>query len=662
MKHMQRRWRLLPKEVGFYNHRRQRLPSCGGLPPPVRSKRQRNYASDTTTSMFVRSSISSSRRCYGTSILSPSFIWMSSGVATLHPMLQSYHPPPLNQRNGSTRQYHELSYSKNGKPRSCLEYYCTASTTTISSSSTAVSTTQQLQHWMDEMNGTKNAPATLDVFDSKKQPFTNRNDDDDHHAHDGHPNSCPPAVVDHIRWVLVEMIAAPWNPADVLSVQGYYPSPYDADDHDDHHHHPYHTENEDNNHDTAMRQQQPQQQLHAAAVADLVRRSSFLPHNTVPGSEGWGRVMDIRDIPWNDTTGTTTANMAGTTTLPETSIQRVSGCGSSSSTGNSIHINSSNNDNNTTTIQIGDYVVPGQSGLGTLRSSFWVPAHSLIRIHRGQELYDACGPYLPASLFQTGGTALRMLQDFVSLRKGDVVVQNAGNSAVGFMVSQIAVNLMQCHCVSVIRSSNRSHEQWIQLQQYLQEHGKASMVLSEESISDDNVVDISNSTREQLRRTFDDHDNIHRDASNSTSSVQRIRLALNAVGGSSANRLVHMLQNGGTVVSYGAMSKQPITIDTSQFIFRNIHLTGYWHSRWMVQQQHHNNIENKLTTDLRLTMMNELVDAVLDGKLECPPVNSFQLADFQNAFAVDLVVPSIRRKVVFDCRETNTIIVQGDNF
>jgi trans-2-enoyl-CoA reductase len=51
----------------------------------------------------------------------------------------------------------------------------------------------------------------------------------------------------------------------------------------------------------------------------------------------------------------------------------------------------------------------------------------------------------------------------------------------------------------------------------------------------------------------------------------------------------------------GGMLKQPVTIPTSQLIFRDMRLRGYWHSRWMV--------ENSLFE--RQQLVDELADAVL---------------------------------------------------
>jgi NADPH:quinone reductase-like Zn-dependent oxidoreductase len=48
------------------------------------------------------------------------------------------------------------------------------------------------------------------------------------------------------------------------------------------------------------------------------------------------------------------------------------------------------------------------------------------------------------------------------------------------------------------------------------------------------------------------------------------RLALNCVGGKSATELARHLGHGGTMVSYGAMGRAPISLPTSLFIFKDI--------------------------------------------------------------------------------------------
>jgi len=58
-------------------------------------------------------------------------------------------------------------------------------------------------------------------------------------------------------------------------------------------------------------------------------------------------------------------------------------------------------------------------------------------------------------------------------------------------------------------------------------------------------------------------------------------LALNAVGGDSALRLMNLLQAGGRLLTYGAMGRQPLKVPNGLLIFKGLELSGFWLSRWL---------------------------------------------------------------------------------
>jgi trans-2-enoyl-CoA reductase len=354
----------------------------------------------------------------------------------------------------------------------------------------------------------------------------------------------------------VDMLHAPWNPADALTVQGRYGSPYADQD----------------------------------AKRDALRQSPFHEGYTVAGSEGFGRVVEI------------------VLTTP------------------SSITNNENESNNENLIRVGDWVTVGQPGLGTMRSSMWVPTNSLIRADRGQELWERAGPQA-STLFQLGGTALRMLRDFVDLQPGEIVLQNAGNSSVGFMASQLARLRLGVSVVSLARKGSKTTTQWNELVQHLTKNGKCRLVVAEEDLQDRKGLSAFQSQLEQL------------------GNGNLPRLALNTVGGSSASLLLSSLAQGGTMVTYGGMSLQPVTISTAHLIFKDLRLHGYWHSRWMVQCSYSE----------RHDMVNELVQTLLDDTLTCPPVQVFPLAKVRQAMEWESTQQSslaIRRKLVWDCQES----------
>lgn len=73
---------------------------------------------------------------------------------------------------------------------------------------------------------------------------------------------------------------------------------------------------------------------------------------------------------------------------------------------------------NSKNLKKGSLVAIGIPGLGTLRSSLWLPETSLLRFP--EKFLESAGP-AGCSLLQLGGTALRMLSDFENLQPGDVV-------------------------------------------------------------------------------------------------------------------------------------------------------------------------------------------------------------------------------------------------
>ncbi|ESK91907.1 mitochondrial enoyl [Moniliophthora roreri MCA 2997] len=59
-----------------------------------------------------------------------------------------------------------------------------------------------------------------------------------------------------------------------------------------------------------------------------------------------------------------------------------------------------------------------------------------------------------------------------------------------------------------------------------------------------------------------------------------ITLALNCVGGPVTSSMAKLLDANAHLVSYGAMSKQPLSLPTSLFIFKNLAALGYSQARW----------------------------------------------------------------------------------
>jgi trans-2-enoyl-CoA reductase len=176
--------------------------------------------------------------------------------------------------------------------------------------------------------------------------------------------------------------------------------------------------------------------------------------------------------------------------------------------------------------------------VGTWRSAVAVKAEDLVIVPDGIE------PAQAAMLKINPLTAWRLLHDYVDLQKGDWLIQNAANSAAGRDVIQIAHELGY-KTVNIVRRAELIDE--------LRAEGGDIVLV--------------------------DGDNLREEAKSATGGVS-IRLGLNSVGGDSALRLANCLAPGGTLVSFGAMSLQPLKIPTGLLIFKDLRFRGIWINKW----------------------------------------------------------------------------------
>src|SRR5438093_5186966 len=140
--------------------------------------------------------------------------------------------------------------------------------------------------------------------------------------------------------------------------------------------------------------------------------------------------------------------------------------------------------------------------------------------------------------------ALRQLHDYVDLKKGDWLIQNAANSAAGRAVIQIARELGY-KTVNVVRRMELIDE--------LRAEGGDVVLVDGENL------------REEVK---------------AATSGAPSRLGLNAVGGESALRLANCLAPASTLVTFGAMSLQPLKIPNGLLIFKDLRFRGIWINKW----------------------------------------------------------------------------------
>jgi trans-2-enoyl-CoA reductase len=145
-------------------------------------------------------------------------------------------------------------------------------------------------------------------------------------------------------------------------------------------------------------------------------------------------------------------------------------------------------------------------------------------------------------------TAWRLLNDFEYLREGDVIIQNAGNSAVGLAVLQFAKR-MGVTCINLVRKEERIAD--------LKNFGGEQVWIDDEDVP---------------RKVFD------------FTEKKGCLMALNSVGGRSAVRLARCVRQGGVHVTFGAMDSDPIRFPTRNLIFDDVRFVGFWLDRWKSRQ------------------------------------------------------------------------------
>ncbi len=218
---------------------------------------------------------------------------------------------------------------------------------------------------------------------------------------------------------------------------------------------------------------------------------------------------------------------------------------------------------------------------GSWRAAGNARAAELVEVPEGLPAEQA------AMLRVNPATALLMLRELVPLQAGEWLLQNAANSAVGRCVIRIA-----------------RHLGWRTL----------NVVRRPEVIED--------LRREGADAVLVDGESLGQEIKNTTGGAP-IRLALNCVGGDSATRLAGALAPGGSIVTYGAMARQPLKVPNGLLIFQDIAWRGFWVTRWF---------ENA-SSEKRLAVLSELFELVRLGVIATPIEATYPLEKIAAALA-----------------------------
>jgi NADPH:quinone reductase-like Zn-dependent oxidoreductase len=242
---------------------------------------------------------------------------------------------------------------------------------------------------------------------------------------------------------------------------------------------------------------------------------------------------------------------------------------------------------------------PGDRVIFLRRADTW-STHSTVAADSLFKLPPGIDPLQAAMLKVNPATAWRLLHGVEAAQKGDWIVQNAGNSAVGRCVIQLARDL-GIRTVSLVR--------------------RAGLLEELRALGADHVF-------------LDDDEGLA--AAKAAMGGSKAALAFNAVGGESALRVMKLLREGGTHITYGAMGRKPITLPNGLLIFRDIRVRGLWVTRW---------VENAPAAEVH-AVYQDLAARVAAGDLVQPVDSAFPLEEHQRALA-RLDEPERAGKVLF---------------
>jgi trans-2-enoyl-CoA reductase len=224
-----------------------------------------------------------------------------------------------------------------------------------------------------------------------------------------------------------------------------------------------------------------------------------------------------------------------------------------------------------------------QTGQGTWRTHAQMNETQLIKI----ENKDGLTPLQISTVSVNPVTAYRMIKDFCEwdwLRSGEEwLIQNGANSGVGRAAIQLARE-WGIKTINVVRE-RKTAEETEALKAELHELGATAVVTEAELLSRDFKDMVNGFTR---------------------NGKEPIRLALNCVGGKSATALAKTLAPGSHLVTYGAMSKQPVSLPSGLLIFKNLAFDGFWVSKW--GDKHPQLKENTINDVLQLTRAGKFKD------------------------------------------------------
>lgn len=243
-------------------------------------------------------------------------------------------------------------------------------------------------------------------------------------------------------------------------------------------------------------------------------------------------------------------------------------------------------------LQVGQRVMLAGAS-ATWAEYFLAPAAKLIPVP------DALPDAIACQLIAMPLSAAMLLED-LQLKAGDWMVQNTANGAVGKTVAMLA-QARGIHVVNLVRRDAGVAE--------LAALGIGNGVSTEQPGWEARVKEI-------------------------TGGAPIVR-AVDSIGGQAADQIMNVAAEGSTLVSFGAMSGEPLVLSAANLLFKQATVRGFWGAKRM---------ESTPREEVG-RLIGELMRLAGSGELRLPVEAAFDIADAAKAAAAS-AVPGRAGKVV----------------
>ena len=226
-------------------------------------------------------------------------------------------------------------------------------------------------------------------------------------------------------------------------------------------------------------------------------------------------------------------------------------------------------------LQVGQRVAGGANG--TWAQYYLADAGGLVVVP------DSVGDGTACQLISMPLSA-KMLLESLDVPEGDWIVQNAANGAVGKLVAQYGAE-RGIKVLGLVRRSDAVED--------LKALGIGNVVATD-----------ADGWQDRARALIGD---------------AKVSRAVDSLGGDGAAQVLSVASDGAVLVSFGAMTQQPLKISPSDLLFRGITVKGFWGARPPVKRER------------ILAFIGELVRDAAEGKLVLPIEKAYPIEEVAEA-------------------------------